>query len=81
MNSNISKRTGPWLALAVIASILAACVAGTPTPQAPAPTQPPQPTAAPRVVTSIGVTLPPDAAPLDEQVLRLTTGEATWLTI
>jgi ABC-type transport system substrate-binding protein len=29
----------------------------------------------------MGVTLPPDAAPLEEQVLRLATGESTWLTI
>ncbi|MBN1964938.1 MAG: hypothetical protein JW910_09840 [Anaerolineae bacterium] len=98
MNSKTKKWTGWWLALVVIASILAACGGETPATQepepatqaptqepepatqAPAPTQPPEPTEVPRVVTSIGVVLPPDAAPLDEQIIQLATGESTWLT-
>ncbi len=42
-----------------------------------------EPTAAPetaRVVNRAGVELPPDAAPLDQQVMRYAESEATWLT-
>ncbi|HSJ52915.1 MAG TPA: ABC transporter substrate-binding protein, partial [Anaerolineae bacterium] len=53
---------------------------------APAATQVPavtEPTAAPeaaKVVNRAGVELPPDAAPLDQQVMRYAESEATWLT-
>ena len=94
MNGKLMKWTGWWLYLIVIASILAVCgskTTATKTPESAqkpaaytqtiAPTQPPEPTKIPNLVTSMGVVLPPDAAPLEEQVLRLATGEATWLTI
>jgi len=72
------------------------CLAGCgPTAAPPEATQPPaaaeptkapaaaEPTKAPEVaavVNRAGVTLPPDAAPLDKQVMRYAESELTWLT-
>jgi len=71
--------------LAVVLMLgLAACApqAAAPAAEAPAAQNAPAAAAAPaqRVVNRAGVELPPDAAPLDQQVLRMATNEATWLT-
>jgi peptide/nickel transport system substrate-binding protein/oligopeptide transport system substrate-binding protein len=76
-------RFAPLVIWLVVLVVLAGC--GT-TPAAPAATQEPavaEPTAAPetaKVVNRAGVELPPDAAPLDQQVMRYAFSEATWLT-
>jgi peptide/nickel transport system substrate-binding protein/oligopeptide transport system substrate-binding protein len=58
--------------------ILTACGA----PAAPAPSQPSAESAAPPapVVNRLGVELPADALPLEEQVIRFPATEATWMT-
>jgi len=80
--------------LSMIAStVLVGCgpatpeAAPTPVPEKPteaAPTQAPEkPTEAPvaaKVVNRAGVELPPDAAPIEQQVMRYAETEATWLT-
>jgi ABC-type transport system substrate-binding protein len=74
-------RFAPLMIWLVVLVVLAGC--GT-TP-APATQEPAvaEPTAAPetaKVVNRAGVELPPDAAPLDQQVMRYAESEATWLT-
>ncbi len=49
----------------------------TEAPPAAEPTKPPEPA---KVVNRAGVELPPDAAPLDQQVMRYAESESTWLT-
>ena len=61
--------------LTTAALVLAACGAPAAQPAAQAPAAPAGP-----VVNSIGVELPADAAPLDQQVMRYPYNEATWMT-
>jgi ABC-type transport system substrate-binding protein len=79
-----------WLVIftMVAGTILVGC-GGTPVPaatvesqatQAPPAAEPTQVPEAARVVNRAGVTLPPDAAPLDQQVMRYAEKELTWLT-
>jgi oligopeptide transport system substrate-binding protein len=49
-------------------------------PPAAEPTEPPAMAEPDRVVNRAGVVLPEDAAPIEEQVLRLASEESTWLT-
>lgn len=77
-----SRIRAAWLIAVLMAMLLAAC--GAPA----APSQPAAQEAAAEeaaasseaVVNRLGVTLPADAAPLEEQVLRTASTEATWLT-
>ena len=74
-----------WLVnLSLIASLVLAGCGATPEPEVAAPTQAPaaeQPTEAPaaKVVNSAGIELPDDAAPIEEQVLKLAGTEYSWL--
>jgi ABC-type transport system substrate-binding protein len=65
-----------WLVILVLVGCGPAPVAT----QAPAVAEPTTAPAAARVVNRAGVELPPDAAPLDTQVMRYAESEATWLT-
>lgn len=67
-----------WLMAGLLALILSACGAPAAAPSRPAAEAPAAP--AEPVVNRLGVTLPADAAPLEEQVLRFPASEATWLT-
>ena len=44
------------------------------------PAEPAEPAESEPVVNRAGVELPPDAAPLEEQVLRMASNEFTWMT-
>jgi peptide/nickel transport system substrate-binding protein/oligopeptide transport system substrate-binding protein len=66
------------LAVILLALVLAACGAPAAQPSAPeaaAPAAPAEP-----AVNRLGVTLPADAAPLEEQVIREPSSEQTWMT-
>lgn len=88
MKHNAKRPLRWWPALLAAALLLAACgpAAPTTTSQAPAAEAPAEgeaavPAAAGEpIVNSRGVTLPADAAPEEEQVLRLASSEYTWLT-
>lgn len=71
------------LAIWLVVLVLVGCgpaPAATQVPAAGAPTAVPQASEPERVVNRAGVELPPDAAPLDQQVMRYAESEATWLT-
>jgi ABC-type transport system substrate-binding protein len=72
-------RFAPLLIWLVILMLVGCGPAPAPT-QAPAVSEPTTAPAAARVVNRAGVELPPDAAPLDQQVMRYAETEATWLT-
>lgn len=71
------------IALLMTGLTLSACVAAQTTettqPEAPAPANPPAAeTTSGAVVNSVGVELPTDAAPIEEQILRLAQTEFSW---
>ncbi|MDD3824667.1 MAG: peptide ABC transporter substrate-binding protein [Anaerolineae bacterium] len=71
------------LAIWLVILVLVGCgpaPAATQVPAVEAPTAAPQAAEPDRVVNRAGVELPPDAAPLDQQVMRYAESEATWLT-
>lgn len=71
------------LAIWLVILVLVGCgpaPAATQVPAVEAPTAAPQAAEPERVVNRAGVELPPDAAPLDQQVMRYAESEATWLT-
>jgi ABC-type transport system substrate-binding protein len=82
-------RFASTLAIVVILSLLASTVlAGCATQEAEEPTQQvkateikaTEPPAVAQVVNSLGIELPADAAPIEEQVIRIPSTEETWLT-
>ncbi len=82
MKSKIAVSMILLVILSMVAStILVGC--GTPAEEpttSEGPAEPAEPAEAEKVVNRAGVELPPDAAPLEEQVLRMATEESTWMT-
>lgn len=81
----IATRTRPrpraaWLIAAVLAMVLAACGAPAAPSQPAAEAPAAEPASSEPLVNRLGVTLPADAAPLEEQVIHMPATEATWLT-
>lgn len=68
------------LVISLVILVLVGCGPAPVATQAPAVAEPTTAPAAARVVNRAGVELPPDAAPLDTQVMRYAESEATWLT-
>lgn len=71
------------LAIWLVILVLVGCgpaPAATQVPAVEAPTAAAEAAEPDRVVNRAGVELPPDAAPLDQQVMRYAESEATWLT-
>jgi len=71
------------LAIWLVILVLVGCgpaPAATQAPAVEAPTAAAEAAEPDRVVNRAGVELPPDAAPLDQQVMRYAESEATWLT-
>ncbi|RPI47727.1 MAG: peptide ABC transporter substrate-binding protein [Chloroflexi bacterium] len=73
-------RFAPLMIWLVAMLVLAGCGPAPVATQAPAVAEPTTAPETARVVNRAGVELPPDAAPLDQQVMRYAESEATWLT-
>ncbi|HXF62757.1 MAG TPA: peptide ABC transporter substrate-binding protein [Caldilineaceae bacterium] len=78
LQSTRPRRRPAWRLATLLALLLLAACAPAGQPSAPEAAEPAAP--AGPIVNSVGVTLPPDAAPLSEQVIRMPATEATWMT-
>jgi ABC-type transport system substrate-binding protein len=79
----MNRHTNPTMArMLIVGLVLALVLSACGAPAAPAPSQPSEEVAAPSgpVVNRLGVELPADAAPLEEQVIRYPVNEQTWMT-